>query len=165
MGAYFEDIVIGETTEIGSHSFTADEIVSFAERFDPQRFHMDHRAAEESLFGGLCASGWHTAAVWMRLMVRHRQRVSAEVAAAGGSPARLGGSPGFRELKWIKPVFVGDVISYRSVAEEKIELRSRPEWGLLVTRNEGVNQHGDVVFSFVGQVFVERRGAQVREPG
>ncbi|MCG8563102.1 MAG: MaoC family dehydratase [Hyphomicrobiales bacterium] len=161
MSGYFEDFVIGETVELGSHAFTAEDIVSFAERFDPQRFHLDHDAAKETIFGGLCASGWHTAAVWMRLMVQYRQRTTAEIAAAGGTPARLGPSPGFRELKWIKPVYAGDVIAYRSTPEDKVELRSRPGWGLLVTRNEGVNQSGDVVFSFLGQVFVERRPADL----
>lgn len=157
MSIYFEDFVIGATIELGSHAFTAEEIISFAQRFDPQRFHLDHEAASETIFGGLCASGWHTAAVWMRMMVQYRQRTAADIAGAGGTPARFGPSPGFRELRWLKPVYAGDVIAFRSTPEDKVELKSRPEWGLLVTRNEGMNQEGDVVLSFLGQVFVERR--------
>ncbi|MGI9384589.1 MAG: MaoC family dehydratase [Methyloligellaceae bacterium] len=157
MSTYFEDFVVGATIDLGSHAFTAEDIVSFARRFDPQLFHLDHEMAKETIFGGLCASGWHTAAVWMRLMVQYRKRTAAEIAAAGGTPPRLGPSPGFRELKWLKPVYAGDVIAFRSTPEDKIELKSRPEWGLLVTRNEGANQSGDLVLSFLGQVFVERR--------
>lgn len=157
MSQYFEDVVIGQAVEIGSHQFTREDILAFATRFDPQRFHVDEEAARDSLFGGLCASGWHTACVWMRLMAAHRASMVAAVAAAGERPAGHGPSPGIRELKWLKPVYPGDVIAYRSTPEEKRELRSKPDWGLLVTRNEGVNQRGELVISFLGQLFVERR--------
>lgn len=168
MAHYFEDIVIGETVELGSHLFTREDILSFATRFDPQRFHVDEEAAKDSLFGGLCASGWHTACVWMRLMAAHRARTAAAIAEAGRRPAQHGPSPGIRELKWLKPVYPGDVIAYRSTPEEKRGLRSRPGWGLVVTRNEGMNQKGEMVISFLGQLFVERRvpatGPEVYEP-
>ncbi|MDH3580861.1 MAG: MaoC family dehydratase [Hyphomicrobiales bacterium] len=157
MTNYFEDFVIGERAEIGSHRFTREDILSFAERFDPQRFHVDEELAKESLFGGLCASGWHTACVWMRLMAAHRAAVADKIEASGEPPARRGPSPGIRELKWLKPVYVNDVISYRSTPQEKIELGSKPDWGLLLTLNEGENQNGELVISFLGQLFVERR--------
>lgn len=157
MSDYFEDVTIGETVELGSHRFTREDIMSFASRFDPQRFHVDEAAAQDSLFGGLCASGWHTACIWMRLMAAHRAKLAEEVAASGRIPAPRGPSPGLRELKWLKPVYPGDVITYRSTPQEKIELNSKPDWGLLVTFNEGVNQDGERVFSFIGQLFVARR--------
>jgi acyl dehydratase len=157
---FFEDIVVGEALELGAHTFTREEILSFARRFDPQPFHVDEDAARDSLFGGLCASGWHTVSAWMRLMARRRAEMVAEAEAAGRIVARYGPSPGLRELKWLKPVYPGDTIAYRSTAQEKVELRSRPEFGLLVSLNEGVNQEGDLVISFLGNVFVERRGTQ-----
>ncbi|MGD9869298.1 MAG: MaoC family dehydratase [Hyphomicrobiales bacterium] len=157
MTIFYEDIEVGEVTELGSHLFSEEDILSFARRFDPQRFHVDPVAAKHSLFGGLCASGWHTASVWMRLMVRHQSRLAAEHASAGRRPAKRGPSPGFRELKWIRPVYPGDVIVYRSTITEKVELNSRPGWGLVRTLAEGVNQKGEPVISFLGQVFVERR--------
>lgn len=160
MTHFFEDIVIGEPIELGAHRFTREEILSFARRFDPQRFHLDEEAAKDTIFGGLCASGWHTASVWMRLMVAHRARIVDEITASGANPARQGPSPGLRELKWLKPVYPGDTIAYRSTPREKVELSSKPDWGLLVTFNEGVNQEGDRVISFIGQVFIERRGAK-----
>ena len=74
---FFEDVVVGERFEVGRHTFTADNIKAFARRFDPQLFHLDEAAAARSHFGALCASGWHTAAVWMRLMVEHQRREDA----------------------------------------------------------------------------------------
>ena len=91
---YFEDMSVGERTELGSHTFTADEIKAFAQKFDPQRFHVDEAAAAGSHFGRLCASGWHTAAVYMRLFVAFEQREADAARARGETPARDGPSPG-----------------------------------------------------------------------
>lgn len=157
MTQFFEDIVLGAPIELGAHEFTTEEIVSFAARFDPQPFHLDAEAARDTFFGGLCASGWHTACVWMRLMAAERARAVAQAQAAGRRAARHGPSPGFRHLRWLKPVYPGDVIRYRSVPEEKLDVASRPAYGLLVSRNEGVNQHGDLVISFLGRLLVERQ--------
>ncbi len=165
MTRYFEDIRIGEQASLGDHRFTAEEIVSFAERFDPQPFHLDEQAAAESHFGGLVASGWHTAAVWMRLMVSHWQRqIEAEAYAPGERRPRLGVSPGIRALKWQTPVRVGDTISYSTRVTGKEELTSRPQWGLVISRNEGVNQDGREVLTFLSQVFVERRTVAGQQP-
>ncbi len=151
--ARFDDVMIGETTALGSSHFTAADIVAFAQAFDPQRFHLDEAAAKASLFGGLCASGWQTGANWMRLMVDHRRRVQAQM---GASMPRLGPSPGFKALKWLKPVFAGDTITYTTSVADKRITRSRPGWGLVFHHNVGCNQHGDVVFAFDGCVFWER---------
>jgi acyl dehydratase len=149
----FDDIVIGEATQLGSFTFLADDIMAFASAFDPQRFHLDEAAANASLFGGLCASGWHTGAVWMRLMVAHRRRVQAVM---GDSMPKLGSSPGFKALKWLKPVFAGDTITYASTTTDKRASASRPEWGLVFHHNTGVNQRGETVFMFEGCVFWQR---------
>jgi acyl dehydratase len=152
---FFDELVIGESHELGSLVFTPQEIVAFARSFDPQPFHMDEEAARKSSFGGLCASGWHTAAGWMAAMVSHRRR---QEAAFGAEAApRLGPSPGFRNLRWLKPVYAGDRISYRSTVADKRASASRPNWGLFFHHNTGVDQNGETVFSFDGCVFVERR--------
>ena len=153
---YFDDIKVGTRLELGSHTFEAEEIKKFARKYDPQVFHTDEEAAARSHFGKLVASGWHTAAVGMRLTV-DATRAEAEAQRARGEPdARRGPSPGVRDVRWLKPVFVGDTISY---ATEVVELREvpRPGWGLMVTKSYGTNQHGEVVYSVQGAVFVERR--------
>jgi acyl dehydratase len=154
---YFEDIRVGEKTAIGRHTFTAEDIKSFAARFDPQPFHLDEAAAARSHFKQLCASGWHTACVWMRLMIEHRRREDEERRARGEQVAKLGLSPGFRELKWLKPVYVGDTIAYESEVIETRPLNSRPGWGLMTSLNTGANQRGEPVLSFVSMAFIERR--------
>jgi acyl dehydratase len=154
---YFEDVQVGDTLMTGRHTFAADEIKAFARRFDPQLFHLDEAAAERSHFGALCASGWHTAVVWMRLMVDHR-RAMAEAALARGEPvAGIGPALGFRELKWLKPVYVGDTIEYKSEVTAVRASKSRPRSGLMTIRSSGVNQKGEPVISFVSTTFVERR--------
>lgn len=154
---YFEDIVLGERMPVGAHTFKADEIKAFAARFDPQPFHLDESAAERSHFGALCASGWHTAVAWMRLMVDSRRRM-VEAAHARGEPvAAMGPALGFRELKWMKPVFVDDTIDYTSEIIAARASDSRPGVGLISLRTTGINQHGVPVISFISTTFVERR--------
>lgn len=146
-----------EVHDLGSHRFDAEEIIRFARAFDPQPFHIDPEAAARSHFGRLCASGWHTAAMWMRLMVDHRQRSSRAMLARGESPAALGVSPGFTDLRWLKPVYAGDTITFASRLLEKRPSATRPGWGLVSHRNTGDNQHGERVFEFTGKVFQEWR--------
>jgi acyl dehydratase len=157
MSAYFEDLVVGETRELGSHTFTAEEIKVFARAYDPQPFHTDEEAAKASHFGALCASGWHTAGIWMRLMIEHRKREVAAAMETGRPIARLGPSPGFRDLKWLLPVYAGDTVAFSSTLTETRPSASRPEWGIARHHNVGVNQKGKRVFEFQGAVFVERR--------
>jgi acyl dehydratase len=154
---FFEEIIVGELAELGTHTFTAEEIKRFASAFDPQPFHMDEAAAAASHFGGLCASGWHTAAIWMKLNVRFTQKAAGERAARGVPQARLGPSPGFEELKWIKPVYAGDRVSFAYEVIGKRASRSRPGWGLVSIKNTARNQDGVEVMSFIGHVFVESR--------
>jgi acyl dehydratase len=157
---FLEDMQVGERRELGSFTFTADSIKAFAAQFDPQPFHLDEEAGRNSLFGGLAASGWHIAAVCMKLLVADGQREAAE-AARRGEPVPPGGpSPGFRELRWLKPVLAGDTISYAKVIETLRPSDSRPEWGILQARNTGTNQRGELVFSFLATAFVPRRPAE-----
>ena len=114
-------------------------------------------AAKSSLFGGLCASGWHTAAIWIRLTVAYRQRYEAELAKTGVKMAQWGPSPGFKNLKWLKPVFAGDTITFTGRRTEKVDLKSRPHRGIIYALNEGFNQHGEKVFEITSSILVERR--------
>lgn len=154
---FFEDIAVGHRDEIGAHTFTAEEIKRFAQAFDPQPFHLDEARAAESHFGALCASGWHTQAVWMKLNVRHWQNLKSKRQASGQPIARIGPSPGFDDLKWLKPVYAGDTITFENEVIGKKASRSMPGWGLVSFRMVGRNQKGDDAISFVGHVFVERR--------
>jgi acyl dehydratase len=156
-GAFFEDRNVGETTDLGRHTFLKDEIIAFAREFDPQGFHLDETAAKASLFGGLCASGWHTAAVYVRQRVRNRQRHAERARARGVRPALYGPSPGLKNLIWPKPLYAGETIEFRERVVEKVDLKSRPDRGLLVSEAQGRNERGEIVFAMTTQVLVERR--------
>jgi acyl dehydratase len=156
---FFEDMEIGVRREVGSFTFTTEQIKKFAAQFDPQPFHLDEEAGRKSLFGGLAASGWHVGSVCMKLMVADGQRMSREAAARGEEIAVWGPSPGFRELRWIKPVLAGDTISFSSVIESKRMSEKRPEWGILQSRTSGINQRGEQVYSLLATAFVPRRNA------
>jgi acyl dehydratase len=156
---FFEDIKIGDRRELGSFTFTAEGIKAFARQFDPQRFHLDEEEGRKSLFGGLAASGWHVGCVCMKLLVTDGQRLAREAAARGEKLAPWGPSPGFRELRWIKPVLAGDTISFRIEVVSMRTSDSRPEWGILQARNTGTNQRGEEVYSFLATAFVPRRQA------
>jgi acyl dehydratase len=154
---FFEDIEVGSRRELGSFTFTAELIKKFAAQFDPQRFHLDEEAGRNSLFGGLAASGWHVGSVCMKLLVEDGKREAEEQAARGEEVATLGPSPGFRDLRWIKPVLAGDVISFASEIASRRSSESRPEWGILEARHTGTNQRGELVFSVLAIAFVPRR--------
>ena len=155
--SFFEDLAVGQQREVGSFTFTAEDIKRFARQFDPQRFHLDEEAGRKSLFGGLAASGWHVGSVCMKLLVADGQRRMQEAAARGEKVAVWGPSPGFRDLRWIKPVLAGDTITYASEVESLRTSEKRPEWGILQARNTGTNQRGELVFSLLATAFVPRR--------
>jgi acyl dehydratase len=155
--SYLEDMSVGERIELGSHTFTAEEIKSFGARYDPQLFHLDEAAAARSHFGALCASGWHTAAVGMRLFVDARRRADEAQRQRGEPVAEYGVSPGVRDIRWSRPVYAGDTISYASEIVELRPVASRPGWGLVSARSTGINQRGELVYSAIGSGFVQRR--------
>lgn len=157
MMKFFEDVQVGERVLLGSYLFTAEDIKIFAGQFDPQLFHVDEEAGRKSHFGGLIASGWHTGSIWMRKMVDYNKARIDELRQRGERIPVAGPSPGFRDMRWHKPVFAGDTISY---AFEIVDLRvskSRPQFGLVQLLASGDNQHGERVISFVSTGFIERR--------
>jgi len=154
---FFEDLKVGQRRELGAFTFTAADIKRFAIQFDPQPFHLDEEAGRKSLFGGLAASGWHVGSVCMKLLVADNQRLAEQARARGEQVAVGGPSPGFRDLRWLKPVLAGDTISFVSEIESLRESASRPEWGIVQARNRGSNQHGEPVFSLLASAFVPRR--------
>src|SRR5438270_5907624 len=135
---FFEQMEVGQKRQIGSFTFTAEAVKKFAAQFDPQRFHLDEEAGRKSLFGGLAASGWHVGSVCMKLLVADGQREAAEALARGEPVAVWGPSPGFRDLRWLKPVLAGDTIAYASEIESLRPSEKRPEWGILQARNTGI---------------------------
>ena len=143
---YFEDVEVGDVMRFGRYEVTRDEIVEYARQFDPQPFHVDEAAARASMFGGLIASGWHTGAMFIRMVCEH---MTPQHATAGAM--------GFDDLKWIRPVRQGDVLGIESVIREKVELRSRPDRGLVKIESRVGNQRGEVVMSLVSLVIYLRR--------
>jgi acyl dehydratase len=133
---YFEDYTEGAVYEYGSVAVTEAEIIDFARRYDPQAMHVDPAAAAQGDFGGLIASGWHTAAIMMQLFVEHFLSHVASLA-----------SPGIDELRWTRPVRPGDALGIRVTVLEAVRSRSRPDRGMVRTRVEVLNQNGEVVMS------------------
>ncbi len=154
---YFEDIKIGDRRELGSFTFLADDIKKFAAKFDPQPFHLDEEAGRKSVFGGLAASGWHVSAIFMKLTVANFKRQTEEALARGEKPVPAGPSPGFDNLKWLKPVLAGDTLTYLYEVTALRVLESRPQWGLVGFQNTATNQRGELAFSFEGKAFMPRK--------
>ncbi len=149
---WFEDIPLGHHTELGRYTFTEDAIIEFARQYDPQPFHIDRAAAAKSVYGGIIASGWHTACVWMKLMMEYRARHP----LPGEKQTSLV-SPGFRDMRWFKPVRPGMTLSYSTETAAKLDWKSRPELGLLESLNEARDEQDGVVMSFVGRVLLLRK--------
>jgi acyl dehydratase len=145
---YLEDFAVGQTFGSGTLHVSEGDITAFAAQFDPQPFHMDSSAARETLFGGLVASGWHTTALMMRLLV------GSDLKPAGG----LIGA-GVDELRWPKPVRPGDTLRLTCEIVDMRPSRSRPRDGLLKVRMTMVDQHDEPVLVFVANLIVRRRGA------
>jgi acyl dehydratase len=143
---YFEDYHVGATAEFGAYEVTEQEVVDYARRFDPQPFHVDAEAAKRSMFGGLIASGWHTGAMMMRMFCEHGHV---------GEPILA--SPGFDDLKWLKPVRPGDRLSVRQKVRETVASKSRPDRGLVKFDATVLNQAGEAVMTVTTMVFIRRR--------
>jgi acyl dehydratase len=135
---WWEDFAVGSASDVGTHTFTAEEIVAFGRQFDPQPYHSDPIAAKSSPFGGLIASGWHTVSLVMRVLVDHYLARGAALA-----------SPGVDELRWLQPVRPGDVLRVRATVVEARRSQSKPDRGLVRTKVEALNQNGQVVLSMV----------------
>jgi len=142
----------GRKVITGTMLFTAEDIIRFARKYDPQPFHTDPEAAKGSVFGGLCASGWHTCAGWMKTYIAYWDAEVARLEAEGLVAPKLGPSAGFKKLQWLKPVYAGDSITYSVEVVDSRPLASRPGTWLNLTANDGVNQHGEVVMRYDGTV-------------
>ncbi len=147
MATFLEDVTPGSVWRLGEIGVEREEILSFARRFDPQPFHVDDGAAAASPFGGLVASGWHTAALTMRLIVGYLLEL--RVASLG--------SPGVDELRWLRPVRPGDTLSATAEVLEARPSRSRPDRGSVRLRVVTRNQDGDEVMSMISLGLVSRR--------
>jgi acyl dehydratase len=143
---YFEDVQVGETQRFGRYEVTREEIIEYARQFDPQPFHVDEAAAKASTFGGLIASGWHTGAMLIRMLNDH--------AIPGAATT---GALGFDDLKWLKPVRPGDVLSAETRVIDKTESRSRPEIGVVKIESQVLDQRGEVKMSLISLVLYRRR--------
>jgi acyl dehydratase len=143
---YFEDYVTGAVYEYGYASVTEAEIIAYAERFDPQPIHVDAEFARSGPFGGLIASGWHTASLAMRLIVDHYVSRVASLA-----------SPGVDELRWPTPVRPGDTLRLRTTIVETRRSRSKPDRGLIRTHAELLNQHDQTTLSLVAMNLIKLR--------
>lgn len=150
---WWEDFTVGDTRDLGSLTVTEEEIVAFARQFDPQPFHLDPEAARHSVFGALCASGWHTCALAMRLMVTNFLHETSSL-----------GSPGLESLKWLKPVYPGDELRLRHTITDKRPMNKRPDVGLVRTVWEMFNQHDDRVLLMEGWGMFRRRQPDVPSP-
>ena len=144
------DVVIGARVELGSKLFTREDIIDFATKYDPQPFHLSDEGAANSHFGKLASSGWQTAANYMRLFIDTRDRVRAGAASLPFALNPGGPSPGFRNLRWFRPVHAGDVIAYDTTVIAKEPHPTRPGLGIARNRATGVNQNGVKVFEIEG---------------
>jgi acyl dehydratase len=144
---YLEDLYVGQRFESPKHVVTIDAIKRFAADFDPQPFHLDEAAAERSLFGGLVASGWHTGALTMRMLVD------------GGAPIAEGVIGAGVELSWPRPTHPGDELQVVSEVLEITPSRSKPDRGIVIVRSQTLNQRGEVVLALTSRLVVPRRPA------
>jgi acyl dehydratase len=142
---YLEDLYVGLRYTSGTHAIDESEIVAFARQYDPQPFHLDHKAARDTLFGGLAASGWHVAAITMRLQVESSLKLAGGIVGAGG------------EFAWPTPTRPGDILRVESEILEIKPSRSRPDRGMVTIRSETRNQRDEIVFALSVRLVVQRR--------
>jgi acyl dehydratase len=144
-GLFLEDLRVGQRFSSGAHTVDSAQIKAFAAQFDPQPFHLDGEAAKPTLFGGLAASGWHTAAITMKLLVESGLPLSGGIIGSGG------------EISWPKPTRPGDTLSVVSEIEEVTPSRSRPDRCMIRVRSETRNQRGEMVQVLIAKLVVPRR--------
>jgi acyl dehydratase len=147
---YLEDFTVGQTFGSGRLRIDEEQIRRFASEFDPQPFHLDDKAARDTIFRGLAASGWHTAALTMRLLVEGEMKPAGGVVGAG-----------IDELRWPRPVRPGDELRVESEVLEVRPSKSRPEQGMIKVRSTTLNQSGDAVQIFVGNLVVPRKSLEL----
>lgn len=147
---YFEDIAVGSRQSYGRYEVTREEVLEFAGKYDPQPFHLSDEAAAQTHFGRVSASGWHTCAMTMAMLVEHMK----------ANPQAGLGSPGVDNLRWVKPVYPGDTLRVESEVLEKRRSQSRPEMGIFKSRSRTYNQNDELVMEMVSNGLI-----RVRDPG
>jgi acyl dehydratase len=157
IGLYMEEIELGKRVALGQYAFTAENMKAYARQFEPIAFHLDASAGRASIYGAMTAAGLHVACGWMACFVDTNTKARAVLQQAGKILPEIGPSPGFQNMRWLKPVFAGDVLRYYTTATHKRPLASRPGWGIVEGHHVGVNQRGDIVFSFDGAVLTACR--------
>lgn len=146
---FYEDFDVGQEFKLGPITVTPEDIIEFAQEFDPQPMHLSEEAGKASLLGGLAASGWHTSALMMRMMI------DSYVLKSHGE-----GAPGIEFVEWKKPVLAHDTLSGHTTVEEMRPLRSRPGIGVITTRHVLMNQNGDIVLTARNAAMIRMRTAQ-----
>lgn len=146
---HFEDYILGREVSFGRYEVTAEEIIEFAQKYDPQPFHIDPEAARHSMFGTLCASGWHTCAMSMRMLVDWIQT----------NRSVSEGSPGVEQIRWLRPVVPGDILSMRVKIVGARASGSRPGYGIVTFDQKTVDAEGRPVMSMISTVFFQQRPA------
>jgi acyl dehydratase len=149
----YEDFQVGRVIEFGRYAVQREDVLRFAADFDPQRFHLDDAAGEDSLFGGLAASGWHTCAMLMRMVCDEYLVNSTSL-----------GSPGIDHLKWLRPVHPGDTLRARVTVLQTRRMNSKPHIGLVLTKWEALNQHDEVVIQLEGWGMFGLRDPSAQQP-
>ncbi len=144
---YYEDLVVGQVQTFGRYEVTLEEVLDFAGKYDPQPFHLSDEEAAKTHFGRISASGWHTCAMTMRMMVDNMGKLQ---------QASLG-SPGIDEIRWLKPVHPGDVLTCESVPLEKRQSKSKPEVGITKGATRVFNQNGELVMSHIANGMIRVR--------
>ncbi len=147
---FYEDLVVGDSERFGAYPVTREEVIAFAARYDPQPFHLDDEAAAQTHFGRLSASGWHTCAMTMALLVERHQRVGHQGL----------GSPGVDDLRWLRPVYPGDTLSVEIEVLSKRRSQTKPDRGLFQTATRVYNQDNVLVLTMTSHAMV-----RTRDPG
>ncbi len=149
---HYEDLEVGSVTCYGNYAVTREEVIEFASKYDPQPFHLSDEAAAQTYFGRLSASGWHTAAMTMRMLVDNMQH---------GRPMASLGSPGIDEIRWRKPVYPGDRLRVENQLLSKRRSTSRPDMGLTRSKSTIFNQDDEVVMTLIGNGLIRVRHPEV----
>ncbi|MAM41145.1 MAG: acyl dehydratase [Erythrobacter sp.] len=150
---FYEDLHIGTVRKFGRYEVSRDEVLEFAEKYDPQPFHLDDEAAAQTHFGRLSASGWHTCAMTMRMMVED---------ITDNQSASLG-SPGIDQLRWTKPVYPGDTLRCETELIEKRRSASRPEMGIFKSQVRTFNQNDELVLEMISKALIRTRSPEGRD--
>ncbi len=161
MARYFEDLSLGLRYELGTYTFTDENIRSFSSRFAPVPFHSSAEVAEQGLFGSIAAVGFHICCAWMPCFLKTLEQHQTQKLNAGEILPEIGPGAGLKNIRWHIPVHAGDMVSYSAEVTALRDLKSKPAWGLVTAFSEGHNQHGKCVVSFESSMLTAKRANMV----